>query len=164
MEERNEQFTIDTPSKANWAIEKIKAAQKRCDIMKQACDDKIAELEAKKIQAEQRLVDETQYLVDMLLQYIPSLPTKKAKTQESIELPAGKLVRKYPAQTLEKTDDLLPYLQSNAPEFVEQTPKVKWKDFKSTLAIVDGHVIRTDTGEMLECVHVVDKPESLEVK
>lgn len=94
-----------------------------------------------------------------------TVPAKKTKTQISLELPAGKIVRKISRPDFAKDDaKLLEYLKESSPDFVSWTPKVKWADFKKSLQIQGDAVVRTDTGEILDCIRVEMSPERIEIK
>ena len=157
-------FVIDSPEKADWAVEKVKERQAQRDLY-------IAAAEAKKREMEQKIAEETAkcdqdngFLLAALDAYIDTVPAKETKTMRQLVLPSGKIVRKL--AKLDYTYDdaaLLAYLQENAPEYVESKPKAKWGEFKKALQISNGTVIRTDTGEVVEAVGVIEKPSTTEV-
>lgn len=49
---------------------------------------------------------------------------------------------------------------------VTYTPKIKWADLKKCLSIVDGMVIRSDTGEVIDadCISVEIVSSKTDVK
>lgn len=168
MEERNieEEFQIDSPEKAEWAIKKIKEAQKRRDIFLQICESEEKELLGKKEKAQQDYENETSYLLQKLNAYMDELPCKKTKTQMSFDFPSGKAVRKLEKIDYEKDEkSLLAWLEINGKDFVEYVPKIKWAELKKQLVIVgDGVVVRQDTGEQVEGVTTVTKPSKFDIK
>lgn len=59
---------------------------------------------------------------------------------------------------------LLEYLKEDSSDFITWTPKVKWAEFKKVLQIQDDSVVRTDTGEILDCIRVEMTPEQVDIK
>ena len=157
-------FVIDTPEKADWAIEKIKERQAQRDIYIQAAEARVGELEQKIQEEKDKCGQDNAYLLFALNDYLDMVPAKETKTMRQLALPSGKIVRKLAKLDFAHDDEsLLPYLQENAPEFVELKPKAKWAEFKKYLSIQEGTVIRTDTGEVVDAVSVIEKPAVTEV-
>lgn len=160
----NHIFLIDTPEKADWAVKKIKEAQRRREIFLQVCDAAEEKIALKRQEAERAYEAETGYLSQQLDRYLDELPYKDTKTQRSFPLPSGKLVRKKPKLDYQKREDeLTAYLLSRG-EYIKQEPKIQWGELKKILTVVDGVVIRQDTGEQVEGVTVVEVPGKFEVK
>lgn len=160
-------FVCDTPEKADWAIEKIKEERERRDLFISVAEKKIAQLE-EQIQNQKELCDnKTGYLLSQLDAYLDTAPSKKTKTQISIELPAGKVVRKLERTDFSKNEpNLLKYLEKEFPDMISWTPKIKWSEFKKLLQISGESVIRTDTGEIIdpECISVQIVSSTVDVK
>ena len=157
-------FCIDNADKANWAIEKIKEERERLSLFEQVAKNKIGELEQQIIDQKEKCNQRTANLLEKLNIYLDTVPFKKSKTQYAFELPAGKLVRKLSKRDFQKDDDsLLKYLSENAPEYLKNEPKPMWGEFKKCLSIVGDQVIRIDTGEMIDCITVVEKPGTFDV-
>lgn len=164
-EERDWQgFVIDSPSKANWAVAIIKEARRRRDDFKSAAQDKIQWIQKGMEESDKRCENETAYLLSALGQYIETVPAKKTKTQKVFILPDGKLKKKFPS-TVFKADEekLLKYLEGEE-EYIKVTKKPEWGEFKKLLQLVDGKVVRTDTGEIVEGVLLEEKPATFDVE
>ena len=166
MNEANrERFVIDTPDKADWAVEKVKERQAQRDIYIQAAESKIEELEQKIQNEKEKCNADNAYLLYALDDYLDMVPAKETKTMRQIALPSGKIIRKLAKLDFGHDDKtLIPYLQANSPEFVEIKPSTKWGEFKKLLSIQGDTVIRTDTGEVVEAVTVIEKPAVTEVQ
>ena len=97
----------------------------------------------------------------MLQQYFATVEHKSTKTQESYELPSGKLRLKYPKEKF-KIDDskLLEWLKDNAMiEYIDTKISPKWGEFKKTVAVVGNKVV-TEEGQVVEGVTVeMTEPE-----
>lgn len=161
------EWICDTPDKADWAIEKIKETRARRDLFIAAAKKKIEQLE-EQIQNQKNACDnQTGYLMEQLNRYLDKVPAKKTKTQMSLELPSGKIVRKLPHPDFVRNDTkLLEYLKEFYPEMIVWSAKVNWSDFKKYLQIVDNTVIRVDTGEVIDpsCISVQMVSESVDVR
>ena len=166
MNDMETNFCIDSPEKADWAIRKIKEDKQRHDVYVSTCENEIAFLQEKIKKADEKLEMDTAYLEEQLNQFLDVLPAKETKTQLSFELPNGKMVRKKATQTFEKTEELLGYCEETAPEYVKEkiTKTVDWVALKKNLIVENGAVVNKETGEIVEGVNVVEKPESFEVK
>ena len=162
-EKEYEGFRIDTPSKADWAIKKIKEAQQRLDIFMQALEENKNALKEKEILAKEKYRQETEYLAMLLSDYMENLPCKATKTQKSFEFPAGKIVKKLPKFDFDYDENKVIEEYADT-EFVENKPRLKWAELKKTLSIIDGKVIDKETGEIIDCVTVKEVPEKFEVK
>lgn len=157
-------FCIDSADKANWAIEKIKEERERFSLFEQVAKNKIAQLEQQINEQREKSCQRTGNLLKQLDAFLEIVPAKKTKTQYSFELPAGKLVRKLPKLDYQKDEkSLLEYLTENDPLYVKIDLKILWNDFKKKLTIIDNKAIRIDTGEQVECISIVEKPESFDV-
>ena len=159
-----EGFVIDTPEKANWAVCKIKDARNRRDLFNIAAESKIARMNERIRENEERCENETAFLLSALSIYIDMVPAKKTKTQKSFILPDGKLKKKF-ASSVFKADEakLTEYLKDDE-EYIKTIKKPLWAEFKKILKAVDGNVVRTDTGEIVEGVVIEEKPESFDIE
>lgn len=157
-------FCIDTPSKANWAVCKIKEARQRRDLFNEAAQNTINQM-TQKIQNNNEYCDnETTFLLSALGEYIETVPAKITKTQKTFVLPDGKLKKKFSANVFKPDEEkLLKYLNSEE-EYIKVIKKPVWLEFKKLLKEVNGKVIRTDTGEIVESVSVEEKPAYFDIE
>ncbi len=160
-------WICDTPEKADWAIEKIKEERARRDLFISAAEKKIEQLK-EQIQMQNEICEgKTGYLLLQLGDYLDSVPAKKTKTQLSLDLPSGRIIRKLEHPEYVKNESsLLKYLEEEYPDMISWTPKINWSELKKVLQISGDSVIRTDTGELIspECISVRMVPDSVDVK
>jgi len=99
--------------------------------------------------------DEIQFNKDQLAAFFLTVNKKDSKTQQSYSLLSGKLVMKKATQKIVHDDVLLlEYIEHNASDYIKQTVtnKIEWSRLKKNLAITNGKIMNTDTGELLESV------------
>lgn len=161
--EENIGFVIDSPSKADWAIKKIKDAQERLDLFMIVLEEQKNELKKKENIAKEKYRQETEYLLTLLSEYMENLPCKETKTQKTFEFPSGKIIKKFPKFDFEYDENELLQEYANT-DFVENKPKLKWGELKKTLSIIDGKVVEKETGEIIDYVTIKEIPEKIEIK
>jgi hypothetical protein len=160
-----EGFTIDDPGKANWAVETILAERARRDLYIKAAQAKIEELQSKIRAVEDTCNMRTQFLLASLDRYLDTVPAKTAKTQISLDLPAGKLVRKLPGKAMtHDPNKLLSYAKQYAPEFVQVKESAQWGELKKRFTISGELVVDKTTGAVVDAVTVTDTPGSFDIK
>lgn len=163
--ETTKHFTVTTDSQADWAIEKIAEAKAEYERLVAVCDERIAQFEARKQDAEAAYTQTLSYMSGLLSDYFDTVPHKTTKTQETYALPSGKLVFKRPAKKPVKDDSaLLEWVKANAPEYVETTEKTRWNDLKKRLMESNGRYIDMETGEVVDGVRAEEEPGKFEVK
>lgn len=162
--EANNGFKITNDSMAEWAIKTIKAEEADRDRLVDVIKNEIGELNNKIMSYEARCDRRTSFLKMKLYEYFQTVERKETKTQQSYELPAGKLVFKKPAFGIKKSEDsakMLDWLKANErSEYIKTEEKVDWNSFKKSLAINAGSIIDTVTGEVIpEDVAVIEESE-----
>lgn len=92
-------------------------------------------------------------------------PHKTTKTKHSYRLLSGTLVKKIGGRTMKQDDDaLLAYLKaSDNEDMIQTTEKPKWGEFKKRLEIVGGQIVDKTTGELVEGVQIIEKPDTFTV-
>lgn len=165
MEEVQEQFVIDTDEKAEWALARIREATEEHDRMTALYDAEKQRLEEYKEQADRRFESATAYLKGLLAAYIDTVPTKKTKTTEKYQLLTGQLVRKFGGVEYKRDDQrLVGWLKENGRgDLVKVEEKPAWGELKKTVAVVDGAVIDTETGAVIDAVTAEQKPDTFDV-
>lgn len=148
FEEQEEVICLDDMS-AEMLLRQIEEANAECDRMVSWYKTMIERVQAKR--------DNTvAWAENSLRGYFEMVPKKTSKTQQSYELPSGKLVLK--AQDPEyKTNDaeLVPWLKANWPEFVKTKESSDWMNLKKQLkATPDGKGMITADGEIVPGITV----------
>lgn len=168
-------FIIDDASKANWAIKKIAEKRRSKNFFVNACKREIEQLKKKITAAEESCDNNCSFLISKLSQYMDreDVPSKETKTQISLKLPSGKIVRKKAkveicdlrgntGSKLKDNAELVEVARSMGDEYVSTS--VNWGELKKTLSITaDGDVINSD-GEFIGCLTTHEIPPSVDVK
>ena len=157
-------FTIDSDKKADWAIGKIKEEQENTNRLRQIAMSKIAELQNKIKELDERAERRTGNLKALLMDYMRTVkPTKQTKTQTQYELLSGKLVWKKQQPLYERDEAaLLNWAETTVPELVKVKKEVSWADLKKQ-ADVSGDKLLLD-GEIIPGVTVVEREDVFEVQ
>lgn len=177
-EEEYAEFEIKTASEADWAISKIAEERARAEFFINCAEEEKKKLDNQIKDAKKKLENATSFLTGKLGQFLEKdeVPKKKTKTQVSVTLPAGKIVKKLPKTefVMQNGEDITKH-KSNAnfiaeikdidEAFVKQTEEVMWSDLKKKLAVDDdGGVYVKDTGEYIESITTQQTLPSIEIK
>jgi len=158
ISEQEEGFTVADDQTAEWCLQKIK------DEIAEA--DKWTEFYAQQMQ---RILARKNYRIAFfegrLQRYFNNVPHKITKTQESYQLPSGKLVYKRQGPEYERDDELiLAWLKANdETKFVKTKESVDWSELKKTLTIV-GEQAAGETGEIIPGIIVTERPDVFKVE
>lgn len=177
-EDEYAEFEIKTAQQADWAISKIAEERARAEFFINCAKEEKARLDNQIKDAEKKLENATSFLTGKLGQFLEKeeVPKKKTKTQISVTLPAGKIVKKLPKTefimqdgedvTKHKSDeDFIKEIKGIDESFIKQTEEVMWGDLKKKLAVDDdGSVYVKDTGEYIESITTQQTLPSIEIK
>lgn len=176
-EESNE-FKITTAQQADWAISKIAEERARTEFFINCAKEEKAKLDKQIKDAEKKLENATAFLTGKLGAFLENddVPKKKATTQISVTLPAGKIIKKLPKKeyvmqggddvTKHKSDaNFIAEVKDIDESLIKYTEEVMWGDLKKKLATDDkGNVYVKDTGEFLESITVQETLPYIEIK
>ena len=168
LSEEEVRFVVDDDQKAEWCIRKIAEAKKE---MMDWIEFYVAQTDKVKDRCERRI----QFFEMKLEQYFGSVPHKVTKTQESYQLPSGKLVVKKQAPEYERDDALiLAWLKANDEDrFVKTKESVDWAELKKKIDVlqltagdeqVAEQVVFTETGEVVPGITVTERPDVFKVE
>lgn len=167
LRESDEQqaFVINNDGAAEWAIKVIADATAEHQRLVNVCDTAISEYQYKKQRYAEKLERETGYLKAQLQTYFETVPHKATKTQETYELPSGKLKLKYATNEFIKDDEkLVQWLKDyNKTDYIQTVEKPKWGELKKACSVSGTSVIDPD-GLIIEGVVVEKKPEKFEIE
>lgn len=177
-EEEYAEFEIKTAQQADWAISKIAEERARAEFFINCAKEEKARLDNQIKDAEKKLENATSFLTGKLGQFLEKeeVPKKETKTQISVTLPAGKIVKKLPKTefimqggedvTKHKSDeDFIKEIKGIDESFIKQTEEVMWGDLKKKLAVDDdGGVYVKDTGEYIESITTKQTLPHIEIK
>lgn len=160
-----DRFVIDNDSKAEWALEKIKAEKADMERLVSLCEQKIAEYQEKIELFKKQYENSTSFLVSCLQQYFNTVPHKKTKTQETYKLPSGTLKLKYPGPEFVRDEEtLVKWLKdNNYTDHIKIKESADWASLKAKVKVDKGNVI-TEDGEIIEGVKAVDRPPEFKVE
>ena len=178
VEDGTKEFEISDASTADWAISKIAEERKRTQYFVDVAKKEIENLEKQIKDMEDKCERSVQYLSGCLGKYLErdDVPTKKTTTQESITLPAGKIIKKFAktefrmsngkSVTNSKGDaKLIKEVADINYEFIKTKQEVDWASLKKHLDVDDeGNVIYKDTGEFLESIVAQETLPYIEIK
>lgn len=150
---------------ADWAVRKIAEERAELDRIKALADEQIQRIEEKVEAAERRFQSGTGFLTGKLAEYFQTVPHKTTKTKHSYRLLSGTLTLKLGGPQLKQDDNkLLEYLKASGnDDMIQQVEKPKWGEFKKRLQIVGASVVDSTTGEIVEGVQIIDKPDTFTV-
>ena len=178
VEGEYKEFEIADASTADWAISKIADERKRTDYFVECANKEIEKLKAQIKEMEEKCERATSYLSGCLGKYLErdEVPKKKTATQESITLPAGKIIKKLPkteyimssgeAVTKHKgDDDFIKEVKELDKKLIKTIKEVDWATLKKNITNTeDGTVIYKETGEVIESLSTRQTLPSIEVK
>lgn len=150
---------------ADWACRKIAEDRAELARIRELAEAQIARIEEKLAAAERRCENGTRFLTSKLAEYFETVPHKTTKTKASYRLLSGTLTRKFGGASMEKDDSkLVEFLKASGNlEFIKTEEKPKWGEYKKRLEIMGGSVVDTETGEIVEGVKAVEKPDTFTV-
>lgn len=177
-EEEYAEFEIKTAQQADWAISKIAEERERAEFFINCAKEEKAKLDNQIKDAEKKLESATSFLTSKLAQFLEKeeVPKKETKTQISVTLPAGKIIKKLPKTefvmqggedvTKHKSDEnFIKEIKGIDESFIKQTEEVMWGDLKKKLAVDDdGGVYVKDTGEYIESITTQQTLPHVEIK
>ena len=160
-----ERFVIDSDKKADWAIEKIKAERAEFERLRKIALDRIAELNQRVKELQERTDRRTGNLEALLMDYMQTVkPTKQTKTQTQYELLSGKLVlKKQQPEFIRDEAALLDWAKANAPDMVQTKESVTWGELKKLTTLDGEKVVLAETGEIVSGVVAVPREDVFEV-
>ena len=168
MTEEEVRFMVDNDQKAEWCIRKIAEAKKE---MMDWIEFYVAQTDKVKDRCERRIM----FFEMKLKDYFSQVPHKVTKTQESYQLPSGKLVLKAQAPDFERDDEvLLKWVKKNEPDMVKVKESVDWAALKKVLIVDflpessdnDNVVpfVLTGDGEIVPGIRVELRPDVFKVE
>ncbi len=143
-------FAITDDQTANWALSKIKAAREDTDRWYAYYEGQMDKIKAANERTEA-------YFSALLERYFATVPHKASRTQESYQLPAGKLVRKEQRPSYDRDDEaLLEWAKVSCPAAVKIKESIAWDDVKKRLIFQpSGEAVDAETGEFVPGVKAV---------
>ena len=156
-EEQQEGFKIDSDSKAEWAVKRIKEAEREQNRLLALVDEERAELDVREKEILDNYAKKTDGLKALLEEYLRAQYAKEeareTNTQITYQLLSGKLVYKKSGLELKQNEDVLVnWCKEHLPDAIKVTYKPKWAEIKKNIKVVDGIPVYAPTGEVVDGV------------
>lgn len=152
-------FQVNDDQAAQWCLDRIREANAEKERWKAYYEEqlkKITDREDRRIQ----------FFEMKLMQYFGSVPHKQTKTQESYQLPGGKLVLKKQAPEYERDDELIiAWLKAAGKTHLVNTKEVlNWMELKRELKPVNDEQVVDSDGEIVPGLYVHERPDKFVVE
>ena len=156
-EEQQDGFKIDSDSKAEWAVKRIKEAEREQNRLLALVDEERAELDVREKEILDNYAKKTDGLKALLEEYLRAQYAKEeareTNTQITYQLLSGKLVYKKSGLELKQNADVLVnWCKEHLPDAVNITYTPKWAEIKKNIKVVDGVPVYAPTGEVVDGV------------
>ena len=156
-EEQQDGFKIDSDSKAEWAVKRIKEAEREQNRLLALVDEERAELDVREKEILENYAKKTDGLKAMLEEYLRAQYAKEeareTNTQITYQLLSGKLVYKKSGLELKQNADVLVnWCKEHLPDAIKVTYTPKWAEIKKNIKVVDGIPVYAPTGEVVDGV------------
>lgn len=171
-------FEISDAKTADWAIQAIADERRRTRFFIECAKEEIEKLQNQIKDAEAKCERATDFLSSKLGEFLEreDVPKKKTKTQLSVTLPAGKIIKKLPkieftmsnGDSVTKSKDVTEFVtevREINPNLIKTKEEVDWANLKKTLTTDgEGGVILKDSGEYIESLIATETLPSIEIK
>lgn len=159
-EEQQDGFKIDSDSKAEWAVKRIKEAEREQNRLLALVDEERAELDVREKEILDNYAKKTDGLKALLEEYLRAQYAKEeareTNTQITYQLLSGKLVYKKSGLELKQNADVLVnWCKEHLPDAVKVTYAPKWAEIKKNIKVIDGIPVYAPTGEVVDGVEEV---------
>lgn len=156
-EEQQDGFKIDSDSKAEWAVKRIKEAEREQNRLLALVDEERADLDVREKEIIDNYAKKTDGLKALLEEYLRAQYAKEeareTNTQITYQLLSGKLVYKKSGLELRQNADVLVnWCKEHLPDAVKVTYTPKWAEIKKNIKVVDGIPVYAPTGEVVDGV------------
>ena len=97
--------------------------------------------------------------------YFQDVPHKVTKTQESYQLPSGKLVMKHQEPEYERDDSkVIEWLKENCDgHYIKIKESLDWAGLKKSCQVI-GNCLVTEDGQIIPCVNVIERMDIFKVE
>ena len=161
----SKEWRITDDACADWAVGKIAEERAERERIRALAEEQIARIEEKVAAAERRYENGTAFLTEKLAEYFDTVPHKTTKTKESYRLLSGTLTKKRGGLVMKQDNGkLLEFLKASGnADMIKTTEEPRWGEFKKRLEIKGEVIVDTLTGEIVDGVEIIEKPDSFSV-
>ena len=157
-----ENWQIDSPAAAEWAMSKIREERACRDRIVEAAQGMIDYYEAQIKRANEKCAAEEGYFMGQLRIWFDQQPKRELKASYAVDLPSGKLSIER-AGKVEFTQDkprLAAWLVESASEYVKFQATADWAELKKHVTVANGLPVLDTTGEVIDGLTVMEhEPE-----
>ncbi|WP_077369685.1 host-nuclease inhibitor Gam family protein [Anaerosalibacter sp. Marseille-P3206] len=169
-EEEKERFKIQDVEQVNWAFRKIKAFQSEINQTNELADKELERIEIWRKKENETARNSIEFFQGLIIEYFAEM--KKKDPKYKISTPYGKVsTRKQQPKWNYDDEKLVEWLEHYKPELVRVKKEINKTDFKKAvkdedgfIAIGDGKVASSETGEVIEGVTIEERPETINIK
>lgn len=150
---------------ADWACQKIAEEKAELDRITALGESQIEKIQQRIDAAQRRYENGTRFLTESSRNTSRQSRTRQPKTKHSYPPSLRHSGEENGGSTMKQDDDtLLAYLKASGNEdMIQNTEKPKWGEFKKRLEIVGGQIVDKTTGELVEGVQIIEKPDTFTV-
>ena len=160
----SEQFKIDTPEKADWALRKYAQAKKAVDEFTRQRDDMIAQANEWLAEVSKEHLETMRRMESLLMEYHREQLRQNPKAK-TITRPAGTLKSVTRNKWHYRENDLLKWLKEHRPDLVRVKEEPNKDQLKKVAKVHANGFVYTEDGEKIEGVMVTPETKfSIEVK
>lgn len=150
MCEEKEQFVVDTPEKADWALKKLQEIKRQQLEIDKRADEQIKPVEEWRKKELGKLTDSEVYFTMLLTEYANSNRGKDNKFKFSS--PYGRI---YTRKTLKWTYDEQKVIDEyKNTDVVQNVPKLNKNELKKRVEFVNGKPVDKETGAVVDGVEI----------
>lgn len=167
FEEQEPVLSIMSDADAEKVLEQIRELRAEKARFKMILDARVHELTLAYERKAEKIDNEEAWLTHLLQGYFEGkdIPATKAGNK-SYKLLSGTLrLKKQQPEFKRDEDKLTEFLMSNKyTDYIQTVFKPKWSELKKNVITKDGKAIMLDTGEVVEGVEVIERPDKFEVE
>lgn len=165
IEQEKEQFTVDSPEGASWALRKIRALRKQAAEVQEVATAEINRIHEWSDQETRKLQDNIAYFESLLYGYHLAI-MEQDPDRKTIKLPHGTLQMRAQQPVYHRDDTALhEWVAKNKPHYlIPQEAKLDWSSLKKDLIIAGDVLVDPDTGEPVPGIAVEARPPKFSVK
>jgi len=152
MEER---YVANNDVKAECLLQERREIEAERDRIIETCWQRIETYKEIIKKETDKAAAEIAFIDSSLMGYFNAVDHQVTKTQETYRLPTGKLKMKLAFDRMVPNEELL---ITAYPDFVKRDPALQWGELKKRLQIVEGKVIDTVTGEIVQGITLEKVP------
>lgn len=150
---QDDRFVIDEPSKADWALMKLSEIRKQMDEIKKRAEIQEQRIFDWKTAELNKLAENEEYFKSLLDEFMNANLAEDPKFKFSS--PYGKISTRRSKKWTYNDDALIDEYKDT--DLVKKMLKLDKNALKKRIEVVDGKVIDTETGQLVEGVSVEEK-------